>query len=109
MAQEIEQLITENAREPGALLLITEKLMDQYQAIPVKSLSLLQQYLCLTFTEIQSILSFYHYPVTDKPITCTVEVCTALSCHLKYTDNLLEHLCNSFSVEANRVSDDGRL
>jgi NADH:ubiquinone oxidoreductase subunit E len=109
VAHELEQLIAENASQPGALLLIAEKLMDRYQAIPTRALSLLQQQLGISATEIQSILSFYHYPVTQQPVKCLVEVCCALSCYLKNSDNLLQQLCKAFSVEANRVSSDGRL
>ena len=109
MPQTLEQLIIDHARQPGALLVIAEQLMVQYRAIPTQALALLQQHLGLSATQVQSILSFYHYPITDTPIVCQIEVCVALSCHLHDADKLLQRLCREFAVVANQVTEDGRL
>jgi len=109
MPQTLEQLIADHTGQPGALLVVAEKLMAQYRSIPTKALTLLQQHLGLAATEIQSVLSFYHYPVTDAPVLCQVEVCLALTCHLRQAEPLLQHLCHEFSLVANQVSEDGRL
>lgn len=109
MSQTLQQIISAHAGKPDELLVVAEQLMDHYQAIPIAALELMQQSLGLTATEIQSILSFYHYPVTDKAVKCHVEVCGALSCHLKSSDDVLKRLCRTLNVTPGQVSDDGRL
>lgn len=109
MSQTLGQLISECAGEPGALLLVAEKLMDQYRSIPYAAIPLMQQHLHLTSTEIQSILSFYHYPLTEIPIVCYVEVCTAISCHMQGASRFLQRLCETLQVQPNEPSADGRL
>ncbi|MEK6664500.1 MAG: NAD(P)H-dependent oxidoreductase subunit E [Pseudomonadota bacterium] len=107
--QTLEQIITAHAGKADELLVLAEQLMDRYRAIPTSALPLIQQQLGLTATEIQSVLSFYHYPVTDAPIQCRVEVCRALSCHLKSADAVLRHLCGAFGALPDQVTEDGRL
>ena len=107
--QTLEQIIATHAGKPDELLVLAEQLVDQFRAIPTTALPLMQQQLGLTATEIQSVLSFYHYPVTDAPIKCHVEVCRALSCHLKSADAVLRHLCDSLGAKPDQVTDDGRL
>lgn len=109
MPQTLEQIIAIHAGKPDELLVVAEKLMDQYRAIPIAALALMQQQLGLTATEIQSILSFYHYPVTDEPVKCHVEVCCALSCHLKLADDVLKRLCGALDASPDEVTEDGCL
>ena len=108
-SQTLEKIVAPHTGKPDELLVVAEKLMDRYRAIPTAALKLMQQQLGLTSTEIQSILSFYHYPVTDTPVRCHVEVCCALSCHLQSADNVLQHICRAFAAEPDQVTDDGRL
>jgi len=107
--QTLEQIISIHAGKPDELLVLAEQLVDQFRAIPTAALPLMQQQLGLTATEIQSVLSFYHYPVTDAPIKCRVEVCRALSCHLKSADALLHHLCGALGALPDQVTADGSL
>lgn len=107
--QTLEQIIATHTGKPDELLVVAEQLMDRYRAIPTAALPLMQQQLGLTATEIQSVLSFYHYPVTDTPIKCHVEVCRALSCHLKSADTVLRHLCGAFGALPDQVTEDGNL
>lgn len=109
MSQTLEQMIAVHAGKPDELLVLAEKLIDHYRAIPIAALVLMQQQLGLTATEIQSILSFYHYPVTDEPVKCHVEVCCALSCHLKSAEDVLKHLCSTLVASPDQVTEDGRL
>jgi len=108
-SQTLEQILAAHAGKPDELLVVAEKLMDRFHAIPTAAPALMQQQLGLTATEIQSVLSFYRYPVTDAPVKCHVEVCCALSCHLKSADSLLQHLCDAFRAAPDQVTDDGRL
>lgn len=107
--QTLEQIISTHTGKPDELLVVAERLMDRYRAIPTAALTLMQEQLGLTATEIQSVLSFYHYPVTDAPIQCHVEVCRALSCHLKSADAVLRHLCDALGATPDQVTEDGRL
>lgn len=107
--QTLEQILAAHAGKPDELLVVAEKLMDCFHAIPTAAPALMQQQLGLTATEIQSVLSFYRYPVTDAPVKCHVEVCGALSCHLKSADSVLRHLCGAFGASPDQVTDDGRL
>jgi len=109
MVQTLEQIIAVHAGKPDELLVVAEELMDRYRAIPVAALVPMQQQLGLTATEIQSVLSFYHYPVTDEPVKCHVEVCGALSCHLKSADEVLNRLCSALGASPGLVTEDGRL
>ena len=108
-SQTLDQMIAIHAGKPDELLVVAEKLMDRYRVIPLAALTLMQQHLGLTPTEIQSVLSFYHYPVTDDPVKCHVEVCCALSCHLKSADDVLKRLCSTLNVSPDQVSEDGSL
>jgi formate dehydrogenase subunit gamma len=109
ISQTLEQIVAPHAGKPDELLVVAEKLMDRYCAIPTAAVTLMQQQLGLTSTEIQSVLSFYHYPVTDTPVRCHVEVCCALSCHLKSAEDVLRHVCHAFAAELDQVTEDDRL
>ena len=108
-SQTLEQILAAHAGKPDELLVVAEELMDRFHAIPTAAPALIQQQLGLTATEIQSVLSFYRYPVTDAPVKCYVEVCCALSCHLKSADSVLQHLCGTFGAAPDQVTEDGRL
>ena len=104
----LERMVAIHAGKPGELLMLAEELMDHFGTIPEAAPALMQQ-LGLTAGEIQSILSFYHYPVSNTPVRCRVEVCGALSCHLKNSADLLHALCETFSAEPGVIKADSRL
>lgn len=105
----LKQIIDAHAGKPDELLMVAEELMDCFGAIPTTAPTLIQQKLGLTATEVQSILSFYDYPINDAPIKCRVEVCRAISCHLKSADAVLRHLCEAMNTQPGQIKEDSRL
>lgn len=104
----LEQMVSIHAGKPDELLVLAEELMERFGTIPEAAPPLMQK-LGLAAEEIRSILSFYHYPISDTPVRCRVEVCGAISCHLKKTDQLLHELCEVFSVEPGVIRQDNQL
>ncbi len=109
MADSLEELIASSAARPGALLVIAEQIMDRYAIIPPSALPLMEKRLGITATELNSVLSFYRYPIGDSAVKCRVEFCQAVSCHLNAAHNILTHLLTTFDVRPDEASADGRL
>jgi formate dehydrogenase subunit gamma len=104
----LEEVIARHATRPGALLVVAEALLDRFRYIPPAALPVLARRLRLPPAEVHSVLSYYRYPIRERPVRCEVEVCHALTCHMK-SGGLLPALLDAFGAGRDTVSADGRL
>ena len=78
--------------------------------VPLQAVEEIAQLLELAPAEVQDALSFYGYFKQDQPHGQTrLWVCRSISCALRGSDQLLEHICQRLQLEPGSTTEDGTL
>lgn len=80
------------------------------RCVPVAAVVEIAELLGLTPAEIQDTLSFYGFFHQDQPHGQTrAWVCRSISCALRGSEQILEHMCQRLGIEPGQTTPDGKV
>jgi len=103
----VDAVIAEYREQPGALLIILEKVQDVTRYLPVE----LQRYIAwkleMPASRIYGVATFYSYFSLVPRGRKVVKVCSSTACYVKRAEEIKERLKQKIGVAEGEVSADG--
>ena len=98
--------LTEDQKRRGVLIYAFQRIQEEENYLPEKSLKKLSKKLDLPLSFVYSTASFYkHFYFTPRGKKI-VRVCTGTACHVRGADKVLNKLKDEFEVDEGETTDD---
>jgi len=95
-------------QKQSAVLGALRALQHEEGYLPVEKMDAIAEYLDMPAISVYEVASFYSMFETKPVGKHTIAVCTNLSCMLRGSDEIVEHIKNKLGVEVGETTDDGK-
>jgi len=95
-------------QKQSAVLGALRALQHEEGFLPVEKMDAIAEYLDMPAISVYEVASFYSMFETKPVGKHTIAVCTNLSCMLRGSDEIVEHIKNKLGVEVGETTDDGK-
>ena len=95
-------------QQQSAVLGALRALQHEEGYLPIKKMDAIAEYLDMPPIAVYEVASFYSMFETEPVGKHTIAVCTNLSCMLRGSDEIVEHLKNKLGIELGETTADGK-
>lgn len=105
--KQIEEIIDDNRGKTGALIRVLQQTQGLIGYLPPVVLKIIARELKTPLSEVNGIVSFYHFFTTVPKGKHVIEVCKGTSCYVKGGQKIIDTLKTDFGLEPGGITDDG--
>lgn len=102
----ITELVTEYSRQKWALILLLQKIQNEFGYIPAQSIPIIAGNLGLFPSQIQGVISFYTQLYTQPRGKKVVRVCRGTACHVRGGKTILKLVKQRLNLEEGETTPD---
>jgi NADH:ubiquinone oxidoreductase subunit E len=104
----IQNSITENRTEAGALIRVLQQAQGMIGYLPVPVMQTIARDMRVPLSEIYGIVSFYHFFTTVPKGKYVIQVCMGTCCYVRGGERLLEIIKKEYGLEPGGTTRDGK-
>lgn len=105
---QIEEIIDNNRGKAGALIKVLQQTQAFIGYLPPVVLKTIARELKTPISEVNGIVTFYHFFTMVPKGKYVIEVCKGTSCYVKGGQRIIETLKTDFGLEPGGITDDGK-
>jgi len=104
----VDAVITHHCSQPGALIPVLEEVQEILGYLPKSILKEIALRLCIPFSEVWGVVTFYSFFTTTPRGRHTVRCCLGTACYVRGGKNNLEKLTSLLHIEPGSTTIDKR-
>ncbi|MFH0702411.1 MAG: NAD(P)H-dependent oxidoreductase subunit E [bacterium] len=108
LSNELIEFIETWKTKPGNLIMILQKIQEEYGYIRRDNISELSKILGISQAKILGVCTFYHFFKLEAPGKNKISVCTGTACYLKGAGKILEEIKKELNIDIGQITENGK-
>lgn len=105
---EVDEIIKQYRHKPGSLIPVLQKTQELMGYLPPAVQKKIARGLRVPVSEVQAVVSFYHFFTMQPKGKHCIKVCTGTACYVKGAEEILNNFKKSLHIELNGMTEDRR-